>query len=310
MLNKKPHTNLSLLTLLSLLSLVSCTDEQNTSSSSSNHPLTFAVTEQGWRSNYVQLTRSTTLDALQASDAGFGIYFTLGDLTLANQHVTWDDTQSKWNYGNTIIWPIEQKIPANFTVYAYAPYDADGTYADGSTVAFDNENNQLTFTPANDNQTDLLWANSSRDNDVMSLHFQHPLAKISFGTITNNYGRDITLKSIEVSGVFYTKGRLSLTNGTWGQAWENLESDGTKTITRPDINLNVADGATEVITTNPILQIPTPDAASGPDATIIFTFNTTDFGDETATFTIPLERGKDKELNLTITNNFEVVWNE
>ena len=162
------------------------------------------------------------------------------------------------------------------------------------------------FTTTIGNTTDLLCAGKTNakqtdDQGTVTLKFQHVLAKLSFGTITNHYGRPITLESISVTGTLYTSRELTMATGEWSKEGGTTESTQTYTFspTQP-----VAAGETTDFTTSdtPLLLIP------GPSVSITFTISTTDFGTESFTFSnIPLTQGVNKTLNLTINNNFEVV---
>ena len=103
-----------------------------------------------------------------------------------------------------------------------------------------------------------------------------------------------------MGGTFYTKRTWAMATGEWSDTGAE-SSEQSKTFS--SLNQDVAEGATTDIssTATDIMQIP------GPTANVTFTFSTTDFGTETAKFPVLLEEGKNKILNLTITNNFEVV---
>ena len=127
------------------------------------------------------------------------------------------------------------------------------------------------------------------------------LAKLSFGTITNHYGRPITLDEIEVTGTLYTCRKLEMATGVWSDDGATTDSP---TKTYSSLNQNVAAGETTDFTTSaePLLLIP------DKTVNVTFTISTTDFGTESFTFSnIPLTQGVNKTLNLTINNNFEVV---
>jgi hypothetical protein len=83
-------------------------------------------------------------------------------------------------------------------------------------------------------------------------------------------------------------------NGTW------TNTTGTHAITH-SLGLTVADGEAKNIGTISDMQIPCDAVA------VVLNFTCDDFGTETVTFNTTLEQGKNKTLNITITNNFEVV---
>lgn len=151
-------------------------------------------------------------------------------------------------------------------------------------------------------------------SDAVTLTFRHALARLSFGSITNNLGRTITLTGIEVKDTpaqrLYSSGDLSLTNGTWS----GLTAYGSEqTISMTDFDpenagdqtLPVANEATSSIVVADILQIP------GPIVTVTFTVTYTAEDNSTKTVTVSddvtLEQGKNKTVNLTVGLNHEVV---
>ena len=287
--------------LLTALLTVGCSDDEQTADNTTA-ALQLNLSEEPWQGETLQLTRATaTEEALKASTEGFGLY--CSEFKMAgNTRVTWDATHQRWDYGNLLLWPHNKETTVN--MYAYAPYDGDGTYADGS--SFTVSDGTLMFTTTIGNTTDLLCAGKTNakqtdDQGTVTLKFQHVLAKLSFGTITNHYGRPITLESISVTGTLYTSRELTMATGEWSKEGGTTESTQTYTFspTQP-----VAAGETTDFTTSdtPLLLIP------GPSVSITFTISTTDFGTESFTFSnIPLEKGVNKTLNLTINNNFEVV---
>ena len=287
--------------LLTALLTVGCSDDEQTADNTTA-ALQLNLNEEPWQGETLQLTRATaTEEALKASTTGFGLY--CSEFKMAgNTHVTWDATYQRWNYGNLLLWKHNRGTTVN--MYAYAPYDGDGTYADGS--SFTVSDGTLMFTTTIGNTTDLLCAGKTNakqtdDQGTVTLKFQHVLAKLSFGTITNHYGRPITLESISVTGTLYTSRKLTMATGVWSD-----EGATTKFSDKPysSLNQNVAAGETTDFTTSatPLLLIP------DKTVNVTFTISTTDFGKESFTFSnIPLRQGVNKTLNLTTNNNFEVV---
>ncbi len=281
--------------LLTALLTVGCSDDEQTTDNTTV-ALQLNLSEEPWQGETLQLTRATaTEEALKASTEGFGLY--CSEFKMADTQVTWDATHQRWDYGNLLLWP--HKMSTTVNMYAYAPYDGDGTYAVSSGV--------LTFNTTINNTTDLLCAGvkdaqrTTENKGTIALKFQHVLAKLSFGTITNHYGRPITLESISVTGTLYTRRQLTMATGVWSD-----EGAITKFSDKPysSLNQNVAAGETTDFTTSdtPLLLIP------DKTVNVTFTISTTDFGTESFTFSnIPLEKGVNKTLNLTINNNFEVV---
>lgn len=177
-------------------------------------------------------------------------------------------------------------VSVDVDVYAYAPYNS------GTTLTGD----KITFSPG----TDLLWAEDSVSTDGMiHLNFKHALGKLSFGHITNNYGRDITLEKVSLSYTpRYTSGGLSLVNGTWTETSSESLSD-TYSLSP---NLSVGEGKSENLGLESVLQIP------GSTVTATFTFTSADYGTESITSpAIEFEQGVNKTVSVTIGMNHEVV---
>ena len=281
-------------------------DEQAmTPAGEDGQPVAFAVSEQPWRGEQQGVTRSgETLTALQTTPY-FGLYCEM--FSFVNRQVTWSAESESWSFANkTLLWP---KDVSSFAAYAYAPYlDIAGgaSYADGSQItAFAAPN--VTFVPVLDNQTDLLWAHGVRDGRKVNLDFRHSLAKVSFGTVKNNFGRTITVTGITVTDKsgdrLYQSGKLSLADGTWS---DQTRYDAEQTISRPVTpNLVIDNEQTGALSLNPVLQIP------GPTVTVTLTFTYTDDDSSTSTETavgdVVLVKGTDKTLNFTIGRNHEVL---
>lgn len=183
---------------------------------------------------------------------------------------------------------VEPEVDA----YAYAPY-GKGTLSDSN----------LSFECLNDNSTDLLWARHEsieRSKRVASLTFSHALAKLSMGTLTNNSGESITLKSVTITGDLYERGTLSLSDGTWTanstdtEAREYTHSYGSVVIADKAESLDHADVT--------LLQIP------GPTVNVTLTFTLAGSEQEhSATVSEHLVQGQHTVLNVEVKNNFKVV---
>ncbi len=258
--------------------------------------LTIVASEEPWQGETVTVTRSgETLTALKASNDGFGLF--CSDLSMTNTKVVWED--DAWNYGNKLLWPGLTSASSSVDFYAYAPYVSTAsltpTPSEGITAL---SSASVTFSPALRNTIDLLWAKGTVNTTtgVVTFNFQHALGKLSFGHITNNYGRTITLTNIALSGTRYTTGTLSLSDGTWTGIASSPANDG------DDCSLEVAAGESKLIVDMPaILQIP------GQSVTVTFTITSADYGTETVTSpSITFEQGTDKTVNLTVGMNHEV----
>ena len=264
----------------------SCTSDEQPAMEAES--LQLLATEEPWKNEEVRWTRSTLTDMQASTYAGFGL--NCNEFNLTNEKVTWNSTTQKWSYINMKFWPQPVKT-ASF--YAYAPWtDLSTTPASGITAV---NGNVLTFNPSTaDNATDLLWAsheNLSREQRTATLNFQHALAKISFGSLTNNTGETLTLKSISISGTIYTEGDLSLSDGTWSNQPASAE-----TVTR---------SGSDISDYTPFMVIP----KDGVSLTMTITFSLTTTTEHTATYTKThnLRAGQNYEFNITIDKNFEVV---
>ena len=275
------------LLLMAAMLLVGCSDDEQTSLE--HKAVQIAVDEEPWDAETMMLTRAgETMTNLRST--GFGLFST--SLGFNNQEVTWSSGDLEWNFGSKVLWP-GNTVPAlasSLDLRAYAPYNYTGS-------AITMTDNKITFASLEANTTDLLWADRALSaGGTVTLDFKHALARLSLGTITNNYGRDITLTGVTATGSLYTTGDLSLTDGTW-----TASTTETRNYVASSMPLVVANGATAELTMPDILQIP------GPTMIVTFTFTSADYGTETVSTSVMLEKAKHKTLNLTIGLNHEVV---
>ena len=184
---------------------------------------------------------------------------------------------------------------------------------------------------------DLLYAgeehNLSNVNPAV-LNFKHALAKLTFGTITNNTGEVINLEGFTVKGTLNSSANLDLSTGVWSDhvQWSGgaeasvplpppfvqvvhsadeligAPSSGytAKTLIEP-----LADGETVIpnMPSNSLLLIPNADNDGNGvyDGKITVTIEVNNSTGENFSFPITLEEGKEKIVNITIGKNFEVV---
>ena len=279
--------------LLTALLCWACTDD--TAESPDTRPvLTIAAAEDTWQSQTVTITRAgETLETLK--DVGFGIFST--SLGLDNKKVQWKN--DSWNYGNKLLWPGLTSVNTSTEFLAYAPYNYTGS-------AISLSDKKITFEPTTNNSIDLMWAKGSvSSTGTVTFNFHHALGRLSFGYITNNYGRDITLTKITFIGRRYTSGQLSLADGSW----TNLQPDDLSSASDSenkyikDLPIDISEGKSVLLSLPEIMQIP------GDDARIKmkFTFTSTNYNEEVESEYIPFEAGINKTVNLTINMNHEVV---
>ncbi len=280
--------------IVGMMLLTGCGSEDSTENLGAV-PLRMDVAEQGWEGETVSVTRvGETLEELKTS--GFGLYSnTL--FSSAQRQVTWNSSTGQWNIGQDVYWKHTSNDVSTFDVYAYAPYKSPPYTVD---VA----NGLLTYNwTADASNPDLLYAKATvkKSDGKASLTFNHAMAKITFGAISNNTGEDISVKSLAVSGTLYTSGKLNLETGEWTELTTESSSitiTDFDTSAEGDQQLAVANGAMVALETDSYLLIP------GPGVTITLTMS-----DDTAySFSnVLMERGKNKTLNITVAKNFEVV---
>lgn len=143
-----------------------------------------------------------SLNVEQATDEGFGLY--CDELNYTNTQVKWDKTNGRWNIGANNYdqyWPRTKA--GTLKIYAYAPFKPSPsptyTVASGklafSAERFPNLGSGMDFSNRlSGTNVDLLYAGAKHDLSNVNpavLNFKHALAKLTFGTITNNTGEVI-----------------------------------------------------------------------------------------------------------------------
>ena len=332
--NMKIYTNIlyALTAILASLLLAGCSNNEAIEEEASEQ-LTIDVVETGWQGETVRVTTRAgeTLEGLRATSGdltagygyGFGIY--CSELNYTNTQVTWDGTNSKWKIGannyNTY-WKSNETGTIN--VYAYAPYKNEAyTVADNKLTFVAQKHSYPGYTTQlSGGNVDLLQASASisRNSNVPAmLTFRHKLAKLTFGTVTNNTGETVQLRGFTVRGTINSEAKLNLTNGTWS----NHSSSSTEIKFPPPFvnvyndNESYAAGAAPKTLIAPLLDKQTvlPNMAMGRSLLLIPNANgkiTVDVEVDNSTgekfsFPIELEEGKEKIVNITIGRNFEVV---
>ena len=326
-----------------LLLIAACSDNPALEQDADRMQLTLDVVETGWEGQtFNASTRSgETLEGLRAvvdpahpaDGEGFGIY--CSDLNYEpNTQVIWDENHSRWNIGannyNTY-WKSNEAGTIN--VYAYAPFKTGGyTRADE-----ENEPFKITFVaqkhgyPGYTNllsggNVDLLQASASisrNSRNPAQLTFNHKLAKLTFGTITNNTGETIQLNGFTVRGTINSEAKLDLANGGWN---EHVSSTTSIQLPPPFVYVvhtpaemagPTPDGYAAKALIEPLLDKQTvlPNMAMGRSILLIPNANgkitvyvdVNNSSGETFTFPIELVEGMEKIVNITIGRNHEVV---
>lgn len=289
--------------------------------------LRIGVGETSWLGETFNVTRSgETLEGLKAvanpaspaDGEGFSLHGTELLGPAGKRQVIWNASAGQWNAGERIYWKRTSDEDDVFSVYAYAPYEANPT-----NITVDGSDGVLTFTSADyasgGSNPDLLYAGASvkRSDGLAQLTFNHALAKMTLGVITNNSGAAMNLTQVSVSGNLYAQGDLNLSDGTWSGTWSNFkyfsgnpESPYTTTETLKELTIDIdsnkgedgnqplaiADNASVSVDVGSLLLIP------GPTVTASLTFE----GGDSFSFTTTLEKGKAKTFNMTVGKNFEV----
>ncbi len=277
--------------------------------------LRIGVGETSWLGETFNVTRSgETLEGLKAVEnpaspadgEGFSLHGT--DLLGPNgkRQVIWNASAGQWNAGERIYWKRTSDEDDVFSVYAYAPYEANPT-----NITVNGSNGVLTFTSADyalsGRNPDLLYAGATvkRSDGLAQLTFSHALAKMTLGVITNNSGAAMNLTQVSVSGELYQTGKLNLMTGAWSERTYFVTPPTKKELTididsDTDVAENqplvIADNASVTIDIGSLMLIP------GPEVTATLTFTEGSFS-----FTTTLEQGKAKTFNMTVGKNFEVI---
>lgn len=179
------------------IALSSCSEnEVFTATENAKTPITIDVYQQGQ-------TRATetTIDILQRN--GFDIIAMNGDKELINNKATYAD--SKWSYGNTIIyWPEDSTNP-NVSFY--------GLYSPNAADALDIANNRATINV--DGTSDVVLANVSQskptDESPVALSFNHVMSEV----VVSAKGKDDGL-NYSVTEVTFTVPEIVYYNLTSG----------------------------------------------------------------------------------------------
>lgn len=289
-----------------------------------------------------------SVEVLQATDEGFGIY--CDELNYENTQVKWDNINSRWNIGaNNYDQYWKNTQDGDLSIYAYAPFKPSPTYtvASGKLTFTAEKYPNLTDAGASDysnrlsgTNVDLLYAGAEHDLSNVNpavLNFKHALAKLTFGTITNNTGEVINLEGFTVKGTLNSSANLDLSTGEWTEhdPWPDGAGSSEASVPLPPPFVEVVHSAAELIgppssgytaktliepladgetvipnmPSNSLLLIPNADNDGNGvyDGKITVTIEVNNSTGENFSFPITLEEGKEKIVNITIGRNFEVV---
>jgi len=305
-----------------VLLTTSCSGGEDTPSADSTDGLRLDVVEQAWAEETMNVTRSgETLEGLRAvadpehpaDGEGFGIY--CSELFISNTQVTWDNANGKWQIGGdyNTYWRRNQTDALN--IYAYAPYNASA-YTIPATGKLTYQADLHVYsgyeTYLSGNNVDLLYASrvayARNSTEQAVLTFKHALAKMTFGTITNNTGGTLSLSGFTVRGTLYNSATLDLTTGKWTGHVTNAQ--GSVVVPPPFASATIPplNDKETIIPTMPSREL---SFIPGADGKLPLTVEVnSSIANETFNFSIELEQGKNKTYNITLEKNFEVVIKE
>lgn len=332
--------------ILSLLAtiLAACTKDNSIAEQQAGDgvPFAFEVVEQPWYGETVMVTRSgETLDGLRATtgvlpegyDYGFGIYCTGED----NTQVKWDNTHGRWAIGGNYNTYWRRNQSGTLDIYAYAPYKTTPyTVTAGRFLTFVAEKHSINLGPGKDyrnllsgSNVDLLYASNTgyaRDSSEPAiLTFRHALAKMTFGTVTNNTGSTLSLNGFTISGTLYDSADLNLSTGVWSNHVANslgkvyspppfIYVTSTPPVGPPPEGY-IGIAYIPPLPDNGTILPPMPNREltfiPGPDGTLPLTVEiNSSIETEKFSFEVILEQGKNKTYNIAIGENYEVVIQE
>lgn len=332
--------------ILSLLAtiLAACTKDNSIAEQQAGEdvPFAFEVVEQPWYGETVMVTRSgETLEGLRTT--GFGIY--CSQLDEVNTQVKWDEDDGRWAIGGNYSTYWRRNQSGTLDIYAYAPFKAHNPSALPPSPTYTVVGGVLTYAAEkhtnmgpvigdysnylSGNNVDLLYASNTgyaRDSSEPAiLTFRHALAKMTFGTVTNNTGSTLSLNGFTISGTLYDSADLNLSTGVWSNHVVNSLGK----VYSPPPFIYVTDNPSASIPSGYIGKVvilpladnetilpPMPNNRElsfipGPDGTISLTVEiNSSIETEKFSFEVVLEQGKNKTYNIAIGENYEVVIQE
>lgn len=255
-----------------------------------------------------------SISVSKAEDDGFGLY--CSELGVSNTQVTWDNANGRWAIGGSYNTYWRRNQSGTLDIYAYAPYKTTPYTVDGGVLTFEAERYPMPEynTYLSGSNVDLLYASSkgyARNSSAPAiLTFKHALAKMTFGTITNDTGGPLNLTGFTIRGTMYNSANLNL----------NLEED---VWSGHVINEEGVLNAPPPFIVIPIPPLPDKGTILPPmpnreltfipraDGTLPLTVEiNSSIASEKFSFNVILEQGKNKTYNITIGKNYEVVIQE
>ncbi len=266
-----------------------------------------------------------------AEDDGFGLY--CSELSISNTQVTWDDVNGKWKIGSGYNTYWRRGLGGTLNIYAYAPYKPSPYTIESGILTFNAEKydvpggDPLYSTRLSGSNVDLLYASQTsyarNSSEPAKLTFEHALAKMTFGTITNNTGGTLYLNGFTISGTMYESAKLNLSTGVWSDhvvnSFGKISSPPPFIYVTTDPSEDIPSGYTGKIVVSPLYDKETiiPPMPSrelsfipGSDGTLSLTVEVnSSVVNETFSFPVTLVKGMNKTYNITIGKNYEVIIN-
>ena len=251
-----------------------------------------------------------SISVTRAESDGFGLYSSSDRLQVINSHIVWDSDIQSWkgisNDAYLMLWPNNTIDKDGIAFTAYAPYIDDESLTPTPTEGIiSRDANSVVFKPISDNRIDLMYAeHTTSDAGVVQLNFKHALGKLSVGTISNNYGENINLTRITITGTRRTQGTLSLRTGEWS----NITEDATAVEYEKGLLATIFGSL--AIPDKGSLTFPKDVAYTQiPGTTLKFeyTFETDNHTTFSVSQPMTVEKGKNIFININIGQNHEVV---
>ena len=259
-----------------------------------------------------------SISVSKAEDDGFGLY--CSELGVSNTQVTWDNVNGRWAIGGSYNTYWRRNQSGTLNIYAYAPFKVDNSPSNptytvtGGVLTFEAERYPMPAynTYLSGSNVDLLYASSKgyarNSSEPAILTFRHALAKITFGTITNDTGGPLSLNGFTIRGTMYNSANLNLETGVWSGHVEN--TPGVLNAPPPFIVIPIPP-----LPDKGTILPPMPNREltfiPGDDGTLPLTVEiNSSIVSEKFSFNVILEQGKNKTYNITIGKNYEVVIQE
>ena len=226
--------SLFLLTI-TMLALAACSENEITEQNPEvNKPIGFDTYAS------VQTRRQETdIEFIKQHGLGVMAYKTTGDYSttgakeefMKTQRVTWDKTNSKWEYSPVKFWPAGTDEKVSF--FAYAPYTYGGPTYNTTLTSADASNNpkvNLTLQTFQYYLHDLVVSNPddatngtmNMSSGTVNFKFQHPLTRVAMeaktGTdISKNTDTKVFITGVSLihNNILNSKGTLDMKTLTW-----------------------------------------------------------------------------------------------